>query len=434
MSTSNDYNDENTIIFGPPTEARCLQATLRRIDAPEPAPLPLVQAPDTSIFIRALSPYVSIRRNGMTLFVRYKIDADNELQSLRAKHTYITGLISRHPNTPMVMVAVKHRDRTLTVDAEYCDMHSLEMSMRLLGTSNSPRRVVVAKSVAVQVISALLYYDSIFGLSHGQIDPTSVLMRLDGNVKLKLFGTLTEVLVQLNERKFILSSYCAPENQTSVFTRVVGSTAGDIWAFGVLLYSILTGALLHDPYEMRWSIGAPTDVFRKEVPSHNIAHYNADRERFQTLLRGSDEEWNDAISDPVMRMIIRRCLVAQVEERASISEIAALLTYYYLPVADVVSDREELANVIGAPLKEALMITPTVDALTKIEELLCQEHHKWREGHMNREGRIAYDKSMHEVVRMRQKAVRAELAEELKQIRAKVMEDLKQIRALREQE
>jgi len=268
--------------------------------------------------IKRLSPIVQVLRRGESeLFVRYTFP--NELRWMAVKQVKGTEIASRHPNYIMPLLAVKHRDGSVDIDTEYADAGPLSIYMTLF-----PRftRAIIAKSVAKQVLSSLLYFDNVHNMQHRNICPTTIFLRRDGCVKVGCYDLIDPTVVKANPDWYIDSPYCAPENRSKTAKERCKSDAkADVWSVGVLLFSIMVGRTLQ-PKNNKTHLGQDTEAATEDQEEY----YRVEKAVFEHLWRkGTEAEWKDAIPDDELRHLVRWCLEKDVNKRASLAEALALI-------------------------------------------------------------------------------------------------------------
>lgn len=354
---------------------------------------------DTSLLLKRISPYVSVRRaKSAEIFARYSIDRDN--RDVQERYLAETLREIRHPNILMILKAIKHSDSTVDVDLEYCDARSVERLIPLLGQSNSRERMIVSHSVGIQVASALFFHQMFFGVPHRNVIPRNCLMRGDGTIKLTIFDVLPKRFVALNQKYLIDSPYCPPESATSPEARSLSTTAGDVWSLGVLLLSIITGLKLHYAEPMRYS---ETDPEPSQIDIESLR-------MFRRLIHEQDDDlWRQMVRDDVMREIIRNSLAVRPRNRFGIDQVYALLIMNYGLDFDIPSTLpDKFADINSSEMQELLskyedednpvqyrgeeMINPnrpaislpiTYRVLPRLSGLLFTEHNEWKKHYNN---------------------------------------------------
>ena len=109
----------------------------------------------------------------------------------------------------------------------------------------------VVQFYAAEILLVLDYIHNTHHAVHRDLKPENILLQSSGHISLTDFGTilfLEEVLPQSptaskRSRGYTFcgsSSYISPE----VMDGQVASTASDLWAFGCILYQLLTGEVL----------------------------------------------------------------------------------------------------------------------------------------------------------------------------------------------
>ncbi|MCL5074150.1 MAG: protein kinase [Chloroflexi bacterium] len=148
---------------------------------------------------------------------------------------------------------------------EYVEGHSLkELILR-----EAPLTSARAIDIALQILAALGFAHH-KGLIHRDIKPQNVLLTTDGQVKVTDFGLARAAAAsQLTETGVILGTvhYCAPEQALGKET----TPASDLYAFGVVLYEMLTGKL---PFDSDNALGiALKHVQEEPLPPRRLNPY-----------------------------------------------------------------------------------------------------------------------------------------------------------------
>lgn len=98
-------------------------------------------------------------------------------------------------------------------------------------------------SVAIDyscAINEALHYAHTVGQVHGDLRPQNIIISPEGAVKVTDFGVQSAIAVSAVAQKAVLRS-AAPYHAPELSMRLPGSVAGDIYAFGAILYEMLTG-------------------------------------------------------------------------------------------------------------------------------------------------------------------------------------------------
>src|SRR3990167_9881407 len=102
-----------------------------------------------------------LSRSSTDIFVRYSVPG--KYKWMVTKLIYWVKQDDRHPNLIRPLLAVRTLDGGVELDAEYGDAGPLSRRISYFPPND---RIVLAKSVARQVLSALLYMGIVHGTPH----------------------------------------------------------------------------------------------------------------------------------------------------------------------------------------------------------------------------------------------------------------------------
>lgn len=261
-----------------------------------------------------------LRRIGPEIFVRYFIDKAERWKSL--KMIEMTQLASRHPNIVMPLLAVKHRDGRIEIDTEFADAGN---AMIYLVTFPLEYKVLAAKSVARQLVASLHYFDVVHDKQHRNICPTTVFFRRDGCVKLGFYDLMNPSVVKENPTWYLENPYVPPEcrgrSELHIEQRCRTDSKADVWMVGVMILSIITGkTFLPKVPKKRYD-----DEEAPQPTEGQAAAFKNECEMFEQIVNGDAKAWRVLIPDAKLRYFTKRCLRRQVDFRASLAELAALV-------------------------------------------------------------------------------------------------------------
>jgi Protein kinase domain len=237
------------------------------------------------------------------IFARHTISGDRK-QKITAWIEY-THLASRHPNSIMSLLAVKHRDKTVDVDVEYADYGSL---FTFIPKIEVEHRTHVAMSVARQLLLSLMYFNIVHNKRHRNINPHTVLLRRDGCVKLDLYNYVERGLVELNEDHLLNSVFVAPELRSSVDLRVRDDNhSADIWAVGAIIVAIMMGNQLYPNTKLnRSTVQKITKTQEYNNFMNLIDHYHK---------TSNEDQFKVLIPNLELRFLVLQCLKLNPSER-----------------------------------------------------------------------------------------------------------------------
>ena len=207
-----------------------------------------------------------------------------------------------HPNVARVFdIGEAGRDRLLTM--EYVDGESLGALVRREGRLPLARACTIARAICEGLAAA-----HAAGVIHRDVKPENVLIARDGRVVVTDFGIARAASDEGRTVGFVgTPAYMAPEQ---IDERSTIDHRADVYAFGVLLFELLTG---ETPWkgESVWALAAARLLEQPPDP------------------RSVRPELPEALAELVLG-----CLARAVDERtASIAEVAAALAEVTLPEA-----------------------------------------------------------------------------------------------------
>lgn len=272
---------------------------------------------------------------------------------------------SQHPNL-VTMVGYTNVDGTFnSVTAEGCERLTLADKISQLPRDQETLSHI-AMSVMRQLIEAAFYIEVVYGESHRDINPSSVLIQNTGRIKLQPYNMLNKAIVgDIRNRPFFFESpFVAPElrgssQSNSVDKRMAVNNKADVWAIGAVILAILLGKTLLPS----WNPADPhADLFFKNelekvsttqqsqdddqdeqnnplfmrihrkwkeweattLPTEEQSRtYNKDIQFFNKIVGRKSEEWQRIIPNNELRYVVRRCLVPEENNRATLSELMA---------------------------------------------------------------------------------------------------------------
>lgn len=209
--------------------------------------------------------------------------------------------------------SMAHRNIARTIDAgtvggspyivfEYVHGCDLRRLLAHAVKQHGALAIDVAVAIAKALTEALQYAHEDIGILHRDIDPTNVLVDLDGTVKLVDFGIARKIAVTRTTRASWFkgkAGYVAPEQ--CLGERVDART--DVFAVGVLLYEMTTG--------------------------HRLFHGATEYEITNLVLRGQYVRPRDVVPGypPALEKIVCRALATSPDDRfASARALRAALT------------------------------------------------------------------------------------------------------------
>lgn len=291
-----------------------------------------------------LSPHTSVLRkinSPNEVFVRYHIPPENtkKVSALVAHHRRA----GCHPNILMSLLAFKHEDKSVDVDMEHASAGPL---MVFLSRFDPQHRVSIAKSIARQAAESLLYTSIVHQQQHRDINPRTVLLRIDGCLKLDLCDMVDITTVEQNPELFLTTPYLAPEYQLDerVTHKEIHKAAkkylgmmnddgsdsetikhdekADVWSLGVLILAILKGT----PYRSQAKPSRPNEDAHYYTIQDHILH-TQEKAHLKALLKTphNDPLWAKEIPDNDLRHMVQRCLEVNPNKRASLAEIAEIM-------------------------------------------------------------------------------------------------------------
>lgn len=174
------------------------------------------------------------RRSGETVAVKVMSRYDMESRGVLNKIQREISVMQRlsHENIVKCIEVITDGDLIYVV-LEWCsdgDLLSWIMDGRI-------RNVDHAKSLFVQVLNGVRYLHE-NGVAHGDLKPENVMVNIDGTVKLTDFGYCHVSRWAGNDEKSGTLFYASPELLVNGFFDTFKS---DIWALGVLLFTMITG-------------------------------------------------------------------------------------------------------------------------------------------------------------------------------------------------
>lgn len=166
-----------------------------------------------------------------------------------------------NPNQIMPYEVTEQADGQISVKEEYCNAGTLSMYLNVF--DNQYALELFTKGVVKQVTQAVMFSNRVADISHGNINPETVFISTDGNVKLSMSNTLSMRNIRDSPYHYMLNSYCAPERRVHILSRITNCGAGasslikahdhiyNYCTWGLKYYKIMTS----EASDM-WSIGA----------------------------------------------------------------------------------------------------------------------------------------------------------------------------------
>jgi serine/threonine protein kinase len=99
----------------------------------------------------------------------------------------------------------------------------------------------VARSIAYQLLSFLIYLKEIHGRSHQHINPSTIYINNNGRVRIDFPDMLCEEDIERDKHRYMNNRYVDPIGRESIVGRLSVGEKGDIWSIGVLVCSIIGG-------------------------------------------------------------------------------------------------------------------------------------------------------------------------------------------------
>jgi serine/threonine protein kinase len=214
-------------------------------------------------FARERSAAGGVRHLGLKLLKRRaQSDEDGAYFEELFQREGRTAMLLAHPNICHVYEFGKVDDRFF-IALEWISGRSLRDVITRLTERNETIPAALAAGIAIQVADALHYAHNVrdahgraLGVVHRDVNPQNIMLRFDGSVQLLDFGVAHVDEPQQDSRAGAVKgklSYMAPE-QLIAGGAIDGRA--DVFALGVCLYEMLSGARLHKRASVRATLEA----------------------------------------------------------------------------------------------------------------------------------------------------------------------------------
>lgn len=262
--------------------------------------------------------------------------------------------------------AIKQKNEKINASLEKAKKEKNTNSLKeILNDRKNSRlhQIQFAKSVARQLIDLTLYLDAGLNYPHKNYNPDTILFHSSGILKALTPNFLDEIYGAENPLHFFcFNAYAAPEispagiynqqnyknsltflkdlkylDKIKLMNRRIknATTSSDLWSIGVIIFSILTGInyMPNLEYNEPVYIKIGVDVPEKRIIQITEKILNVAEEQItkfhefkKFITSASEDDWdNISGNDPMLKYILKRCLVIEKENRATVSEIAAAI-------------------------------------------------------------------------------------------------------------
>lgn len=223
-----------------------------------------------------------------------------------------------HPNIVRIFDAFR-KDLYLFLIIEYCSQGTLN---QFIGSTQKLRDTQLM-TYARDLISALCAMHS-RGYSHGNIQPSNILLDETGSIKLCDFGSARGTSSVETDPNLIVKFYSAPEIS---YSSIYDPFKADVWSLGVTLYSIASGR----------------SVFSSKNINYCIHELRNGRDHLIYISR-------------TMRTVINACLTKNPAERPTIYEVKRMLETVRLSKRALCNSRIQ-SGVLASSAKSSLTDT-----------------------------------------------------------------------------
>jgi len=236
----------------------------------------LVIAPDGTLYALKKAPINDKRSNSFGLLgpeKRRELSIDEAKQTMPLQHPNIMqtygwfegeGTVSEHDENFNTIPGTKQPAQKIYQLVEYADFGDLFELQNSLDHYRIPleHRDVVVAPIAKDLAAALAYIHE-KKMIHCDIKLENCLLTTKGQLKLADFGLSKHTTDSIEKLKVVAGTlhYLAPEcdGNTPI------TPAADVWAFGLVLYELLTNKL---PYEVKQPLNPFTTPRNKLTPTH----------------------------------------------------------------------------------------------------------------------------------------------------------------------
>ena len=223
-------------------------------------------------------------------------NAGGAILGMLQKEVRIQQAVQSHPNIAKAY-DFTHDAMTgeATIALEYCGKGDLIDMVR----PDAGMDTTLALKYALQVAQAVAHMHDL-GYAHRDIKSENVCVDEQGNAKLIDFGFAMHVDDRITHRVAGTTPYVAPEFfNLSIATDSLSLKAGDVWSFGIMLFSILTGRF----------------AWRKAT--HECREYS--RFAFRNMSSRQEAEWARIPSD--VRTLLVEIFAADASKRPTMAQV-----------------------------------------------------------------------------------------------------------------
>lgn len=236
--------------------------------------------------------------------------------------------VGSHPNSlAIIQTKIYHKTGAFEFTEEFPDCMSLKeyiININNFRNKNHEWRnykVQFAKSVALQILQYLVWLHNIVKIDgHKNISPENIFITSYGVVKVGNPAFATEKIITANPHHYTKNCcFAEPDYHQS-------NSRSDIWALGVIIYSIMTGKTLTtsvkkvDPYDLEYT--------EKTIDPPIDQKFNYVNFRKAIFDSGKDPEkfWTGICHDPTLAYLLSACLTVENRKRPDAKK---LLSYVY---------------------------------------------------------------------------------------------------------
>jgi hypothetical protein len=225
----------------------------------------------------------------------------------------------------------KKREQTAVIKIYFCDQNTLQedyvnlkrtltafINMAQSKLRNGPvidSEILLAKVIAKQLFEYLNWLQNVAKEeAHGDLNPNNIFFINSINlIKVSNPLTLNENMILANPGYYLGNIYVAPEYNK--YTRTDVTYAGDVWAVGAILFSILK----RDNYLSSRPDEPTEDNIIMSEPLFRSANINEKYSRTMDFFKkATHKDWLKVCKDPVLATLVKSCLSIEPSSRPSV--------------------------------------------------------------------------------------------------------------------